>query len=180
MPASCSSATGRRSSTTAPINLFVAGFMGSPAMNLYEATTGSGARSARLGSQEIVLSPALLQARPGLSAYAERKIVLGIRPEELALARDDGGPASPTIAADVELVEALGSESLVHFRLDAQRVVAIDSVDEKELGEIVGSGVARLPARTAITTGDRVSLAINESALHFFDPSSGLAISGAA
>jgi multiple sugar transport system ATP-binding protein len=162
-----------------PVNLFVAGFMGSPAMNLYEATIGPGARTARLGSQEIVLSPAVLQARPGLSAYADRKVVVGIRPEELALARDDGGPASPTITADVELVEALGSESLVHFRLDAQRVVATDSVDEQELGEIVGSGVARLAARTAITTGDRVSLTLNESALHFFDPGSGLAVGDA-
>jgi multiple sugar transport system ATP-binding protein len=162
-----------------PANLFVAGFMGSPAMNLYEATIGSGARTAGLGSQELVLSPAVLQARPGLSAYADRKVVLGIRPEELALARDDGGPSSPTITADVELVEALGAESLVHFRLDAQRVVATDSVDEEELGEIVGSGVARLAARTAITTGDRVSLTLNESALHFFDPGSGLAVGDA-
>jgi multiple sugar transport system ATP-binding protein len=159
-----------------PDNLFVAGFMGSPAMNLYEATVGAGSHSARLGSQEIALSPAVLQTRPGLSAYTEKKVVLGIRPEELALARDDGGPASPTITADVELVEALGSESLVHFRLDAQRVVATDSVDDEELGEIVGSGVARLAARTAVTTGDRVSLTLNESALHFFDPGSGLAV----
>jgi multiple sugar transport system ATP-binding protein len=159
-----------------PVNLFVAGFMGSPAMNLYEATIGSGARTARLGSQEIVLSPAVLLAHPGLSAFADKNVVLGIRPEELALARDDGGPASPTITADVELVEALGSESLVHFRLDAQRVVATDSVDEQELGEIVGSGVARLAARTAITTGDRVSLTLNEAALHFFAPGSGLAV----
>jgi multiple sugar transport system ATP-binding protein len=163
-----------------PANLFVAGFMGSPAMNLYEATIGPEARSARLGSQEIALSPAVLQARPGLSAYTEKKVVLGIRPEELALARDDGGPASPTITADVELVEALGSESLVHFRLDAQRVVATDSVGEEQLGEMVGSGVARVAARTAMTTGDRVSLALNESALHFFDPGSGLAVGEAA
>jgi multiple sugar transport system ATP-binding protein len=80
----------------------------------------------------------------------------------------------------VELVEALGSESLVHFRLDAQRVVATDSVDEEQLGEMVGSGVARVAARTAMTTGDRVSLALNESALHFFDPGSGLAVGEAA
>ena len=159
-----------------PANLFVAGFMGSPAMNLYAATLGPDARSAQLGSQTVALSPDVAATRPGLSAYAEKRIVIGIRPEELAVARDDGGPASPTIAADVELVEALGSESLVHFRLDAERVVTTDDVDEEELGAIVATGVARLAARTSITAGDRVSLQLNETALHFFDADSGLAV----
>ena len=73
-----------------PDNLFVAAFIGSPAMNLYEAAVTEGARSFRLGSQEIELPASVLAAHPGLAAYAGQKVVVGLRPEHLPAANGDG------------------------------------------------------------------------------------------
>ena len=67
-----------------PDNLFVAAFIGSPAMNLYEAVISTDATQIKVGSQSLNLSNALLQARPALRGYKDRKVVIGIRPEHLA------------------------------------------------------------------------------------------------
>src|SRR5579863_4449775 len=71
-----------------PNNIFVAAFIGSPAMNLYEASVTEGARSFRLGSQDIELPASVLAAHPGLAAYAGRKVVVGLRPEHLPAAHN--------------------------------------------------------------------------------------------
>src|SRR5579863_3489849 len=96
-----------------PDNLFVAAFIGSPAMNLYEATLTEGARSVRLGSQELALPQSVREARPRLASYANQKVVVGLRPEHLPAAVNGtpgNGTAGPTLAGLVDLVEALGSE----------------------------------------------------------------------
>ena len=91
-----------------PDNLFVAAFIGSPAMNLYEATMSDDARSVKVGSQTLPLPDDLFAARPGLTRYGSKKLVLGARPEHLPAAHD--GATGPTLVGNVDLLEALGSE----------------------------------------------------------------------
>ena len=154
-----------------PMNLFVAAFIGSPAMNLYEASMTAECRSVRLGSQEIQLSDQARNRRPALAAYAERPVVLGIRPENLPGSADASGPG---LTVGVELVEALGSELQVHFALDAKRVVA----ESGEADELMtsGAGVARVAPHTPATPGASMRLGVEVDALHFFDPTTGRAI----
>jgi len=154
-----------------PMNLFVAAFIGSPAMNLYEAVVTAGCRSVRLGSQEIQLSDQARNPRPALAAYAERAVILGIRPENLSAAGDAGGPG---LRVEVQLVEALGSELQVHFSLDAKRVVP-ESGEAEEL-MTSGAGVARVAPHTSAQAGDSMRLGVGVNALHFFDPATGRAI----
>jgi multiple sugar transport system ATP-binding protein len=156
-----------------PDNLFVAGFMGSPAMNLYEANVSSDLGELRLGSQSVALPGGLVAQRPALRAYADRTVVL--RPEHLALPADGG--AGPAIAVDTELVEALGSEQLLHFKLDARRIHAPGVDEEKEVGEAVaGIGVARIGPEARIAAGQRVRLTVRPELMHLFDPATGEAV----
>jgi multiple sugar transport system ATP-binding protein len=157
-----------------PDNLFVAAFIGSPAMNLYDASITEGAGALRLGSQEIELPQSVLAAHPGLAAYAGRKVVLGLRPEHLPVA---AGGAGPQLTGDIELIEALGSELMVHFTIDASRVVAegVASADVEAVTES-GEGVARVDPGSRLKVGDRVRFAIRAEGMQFFDPETGAAI----
>jgi multiple sugar transport system ATP-binding protein len=143
-------------------------------MNLYEATLEGDLGALHLGSQSVPLPSGLGDARPGLRAFGQHKVIVGIRPEELTLAAEPDGAGGMVV--DVELVEALGSELLVHYTLDAHRVHAHEDTDEQELAEMVGGGIARVPARTPVTVGDRIRLRLSGDGLHFFDPASGEAI----
>ena len=158
-----------------PDNLFVAAFIGSPAMNLYEAAVTEGARSFRLGSQDIELSASVLAAHPGLAAYAGHKVVVGLRPEHLPAAVN--GAAGPVLVGDVDLVEALGSELMVHFTIDARRVRAegTTSADEEAVTES-GEGVARVDPASPVKVGERATFAIKTDGVQFFAPDSGSAI----
>ena len=158
-----------------PGNLFVAAFIGSPAMNLYQATVTDGGRSVRLGSQQIDLPAPAAAAHSGLAAYAGRTVVAGIRPEHLPAA--DDGQAGPTLARDVDLVEALGSELMVHFTIDARRVRADGAADpDTEAVTEAGEGVARVNPSTPVKPGVRCTFAIDASGMQFFDPGTGAAI----
>jgi multiple sugar transport system ATP-binding protein len=157
-----------------PDNLFVAGFMGSPAMNLYEATLEGDLGALHLGSQSVPLPAGLGETRPGLRAFGQHKVIVGVRPEELTVAAEPDGTGGMLV--DVELVEALGSELLVHYTLDAHRVHAHEDTDERELADMIGGGIARVPARTPVAVGDRVRLLLSGEGLHFFDPETGSAI----
>lgn len=167
-----------------PTNLFVAGFMGSPAMNLFEATVGGEGGSLVIGSQTVGLDGALDSTRPSLRGYAGRAVVVGIRPENLTIARSD--PAVPdggsVFEGDVDLVEALGSELLVHFRTDAH-VVGVADAQERDAeglseGTLAqqGAGVARVGARASVAAGDRIRFHLDTDFLHFFDLATGEAI----
>jgi multiple sugar transport system ATP-binding protein len=167
-----------------PANLFVASFIGSPAMNLYEAAiSGPTDRLVlSLGSQRLPLPADLGRRRPGLAAGEGRKLVVGIRPEALTVA--EGGDT--TLAARVELVEALGNESLVHFATDARLVRnrgGVWTADDPAVnasGDIAGAsaaeGIARVDPRVQVEAGDRVALAVDVARLHFFDAETGEAI----
>ena len=158
-----------------PDNLFVAAFIGSPAMNLYEATVAPGAGAVRVGSQEIELPAPVRAAHSGLGAYTDRKVVLGLRPEHLPAAGD--GQSGPTLTGDVDLVEALGSELIVHFSIDAARVQAEGARDaDAEQVTAAGEGVARVDPRAPVKAGERFTFAIDTDRMQFFDPDTGLAI----
>ena len=101
-----------------PVNLFVGGFIGSPAMNLVEATLErkDGGVVAVAGQQRIVLGQETLSARPALQQYEGRQVVLGIRPEDLEDAALAEGREDQRLRGKVTLTEALGSEVMVHFK----------------------------------------------------------------
>jgi multiple sugar transport system ATP-binding protein len=159
-----------------PDNLFVAGFMGSPAMNLYEATISPDLSSLKLGSQSLSLPATVTAQRPGLRAYADKTVVVGLRPEHLSLAAD-GGAGGQVLAVDTELVEALGSEQLLHFKIDARRIHAPGVDEEKEVGEaVLGIGVARIAPEGRVAAGERARLAARPELMHLFDSATGEAI----
>lgn len=157
-----------------PRNLFVAAFIGSPAMNLFQATLSDDGLLLQLGSQAVVLSNTVMEQRPGLSAFRGRKIVVGIRAEDLPVLT---GQDTGSLAVQVEAVEALGSELLVHFSIDAVRVSG-DQVGDEESGEMpsalgsVGEGVARVEPRANVRAGEVARLRLFPERLHFFDPDS--------
>jgi multiple sugar transport system ATP-binding protein len=160
-----------------PDNIFVAAFIGSPAMNLYDAALGEGARSLKLGSQVLSLPEAVLLKHPSLRAYGGKEIVVGLRPEHLPAA----APASDGehLVGQVDLVEALGSELVIHFTIDAHRVLAEGAVDKDEAAAVKsGEGVARVAAKTPVKVGDMLSFAVSYEDMQFFDTHTGLAIRG--
>ncbi|HLI01370.1 MAG TPA: sn-glycerol-3-phosphate ABC transporter ATP-binding protein UgpC [Acidimicrobiales bacterium] len=156
-----------------PNNLFVAAFIGSPAMNLYEATLSEGAKVLHLGSQNVELPPSVQASHPKLTSFANQQIVVGLRPEHLPAANGTGGA---TIEGDVDLVEALGSELLVHFSIDARKVTAEGVEEEEEQLASGGAGVARIDPRASVRPGQRSRFEVDVDRMQFFDPSSGLAI----
>jgi len=173
-----------------PVNLFVGGFIGSPAMNMVEATLGreNGSLVATLGSHSIVLDEEALAAHPALPAYEGRSIILGIRPEHLedaALASDSA--AGRRLRGTVTLREALGSEIMVHFSIDARPALTedvrelaqdIDASAVQELDETTSETtmVGRFGARSRVRESDAIDVAVDTRALHFFDPETSLGI----
>ncbi len=168
-----------------PRNLFVAGFLGSPGMNLFEGVLAEDATYVNIGTQRIELPAAVHALKPALRKYANGRVVVGLRPEDMILASEEHGQV-PTGGAsfecDVELVEALGSELLVHFVSDAQavRVTEVETDDSQGLdkGTLTkgGEGVARTEARARISAGERARFYIDPARLYFFDGETNLAI----
>jgi multiple sugar transport system ATP-binding protein len=171
-----------------PLNLFVAGFIGSPSMNLIEATMGrAGERvTATIGSDTIVLDEEALDAHPAIRGFDGRMVVVGIRPESLddaAIVTD--APADRRLRGKVVLTEALGSEILVHVTIDAKAAL---TEELRELEEDVdgtppeleepGSTVVvcRFNPRSRVQVGDMVEIAVDTRSLHFFDQQTGLGI----
>ncbi|HTW07629.1 MAG TPA: sn-glycerol-3-phosphate ABC transporter ATP-binding protein UgpC, partial [Acidimicrobiales bacterium] len=99
-----------------PGNMFVAAFIGSPAMNLYEATLSPSGNEVKVGDQVLSLPNSITGGRPALANFRDRKVIVGVRPEDLADAALLGASVTPgtTLQADVELVEALGNELQIH------------------------------------------------------------------
>ena len=171
-----------------PVNLFVGGFIGSPAMNMVESTLepSNGTVAALLGSQRIVIGDEKLKGHPGLRQYEGRKVILGIRPEDLqdaALAPDT--PQDQRLHGRLVLREALGSEVVAYFDIDA-RPALTDEV--RELAADVGEEltdqaphmtmVGRFDARSGVRKGQEADVAVDTRELHFFDPDTGAGIYG--
>jgi multiple sugar transport system ATP-binding protein len=158
-----------------PDNIFVAAFIGSPAQNLYDAVIGEGVRSVKLGSQSVMLPDAIAVKRPALRSYVGKDVVIGMRPEHLRAASPD--IAGPKLVGDVELIEALGSELVVHFTIDAHRVIAEGALDKDEAAAMQsGEGVARVEAKTPVKVGEKMTFSVDVEDMQFFDPQTGLAI----
>jgi len=158
-----------------PDNLFVAAFIGSPAMNLYEASMTEDAGAVRIGSQELPLPVVCRDSHPGLARFANKKIVVGLRPEHLPAATD--GDSGAHLTGNVDLVEALGSELVVHFTIDARRVRAEGATSEDEDATAQsGEGVARVDPGTRVKVGDKITFAVNAAGMQFFDPETEQAI----
>ena len=166
-----------------PDNLFVASFIGSPAMNLFRArlTPVDDGLVAMFGRYRLPLDDRLLAESPTLRTWADREVVLGIRPEAMEDAALDP-TASPdrVIELRVDLVEALGAELLIHAAVDASLVDLDPDDDESGTVARVASLVARLSPRSRIEAGDTVKLTVDTSRLHLFDPVTGQALRAAA
>jgi multiple sugar transport system ATP-binding protein len=155
-----------------PADLFVAGFMGSPAMNLIAARLAGD--ELLVGSQRLAVPDAVFARRPGLQAYRDgREVVAGIRPEAVSQAAE----GEPGLDLDVVLTEALGSDLLVHADIDARVVL---TADQEELADEVPEAgtrlTLRLPPATGVRAGSRLRAAIDAERLHFFDPQTERAI----
>jgi multiple sugar transport system ATP-binding protein len=175
-----------------PDNLFVASFIGSPSMNLYEGTVSPDGDGVSLGGQTLRILPSVRQARPRLGEFRDRQVVVGIRPDHLsdaALAQRD--PAGATLEGHAQLVEALGSELMVHFRIEAARVQSDDAAaageDVEERSEFTSgesmlagkaTGIARIESSSQIRSGATARFAVESERLYFFDPATGEAIRG--
>ena len=170
-----------------PANVFVAGFIGSPAMNLLEGAVSQtdGATFVTCAGRRLRLPDASVAARPALRAYDGRRIVVGIRPESLQDASFVGeAPADRLIKAVVTLREAMGPEAHLHLTVPGSKVGNALSARDDEGVSVEGAGgsaettvVARVDARTPAREGDRVELVVDTAALYFFDPETGARIS---
>ncbi len=171
-----------------PTNAFVAGFIGSPAMNMLEGRVERGDRGVAL-----VLGDSRLEVdEPRLGSYVGRTVVVGLRPENLEDAALVNGTPGGRLRGRVELREALGAEVLVHFTISARQAV---TEDMRELAEDIGDDrvvvqlagdpaqeatiVGRFSPHTKASQGDVVEVWVDLRALHFFDPETGRAIRGA-
>jgi multiple sugar transport system ATP-binding protein len=169
----------------APVNLFVAGFIGSPAMNFVTArlVNDDGAAVVFAGHR-LPVSAALLTAKPGLDGYFGREVILGIRPSDFEDATI-ADPSWPRISVQSTVTEELGSEIHVIFAIDAAPVQHA-SISDARAGEDDDEAIpladnrslwtARVAARSGIKPGSAVHLAVDTSNLQFFDADSGLAI----
>ncbi|GLZ03416.1 ABC transporter ATP-binding protein [Actinomadura sp. NBRC 104412] len=172
-----------------PVNLFVAGFIGSPAMNFVSADLVRGDQGVHVAFAGLTLPVPddLLEDKPGLDAYFGRKVILGIRPsdfEDAAHAKPDWAPLHATSS----VTEELGSEINVIFTIDAPPVEHKDTADLAEdaaegeadmaipLVENKALWTARVNSRSQVRPGQPIELAVDTRRLHFFDPASGLAI----
>jgi multiple sugar transport system ATP-binding protein len=178
-----------------PINLFVAGFIGSPAMNMVEATVEreDGGVFLRFGSNRLRVDEARLKERPEVERYEGRSIVVGIRPEDIADAKLASFPSTDgRLQVTIDLRESLGSTVMAHFTIDAPMVLTEDTKElahdvgaealdtlQRRAAEATSTFVAQLDPRTEVRQRQAAELIVNTARLHFFDPESGLALDGA-
>jgi multiple sugar transport system ATP-binding protein len=170
-----------------PVNLFVGGFIGSPAMNMLEAqlARSNGGVSVDVGGQRLALGDAALSSRSALRNYEGRTVVVGIRPEHVEDASLTDAPPERRLRGEVVLTEALGSEIVAHIAVDAKQALT-DDVRElaEDIGEDIDEDVAegkttlvgRIGARSRLGIGETAELAVDTGAMHFFDPETGAGI----
>jgi multiple sugar transport system ATP-binding protein len=145
-----------------PANRFVAGFIGSPAMNMVNArlTRLDGGLVVSFGAHSLTIGEEVLSERPALREYEGKDVVLGLRPEDIEDAAFAAEAPGRTLSTVCTLREALGSEVLVHFAVGGGDVAFI----------------ARVDPLTSARMGEAVQLVVDTARLHFFEPDSGLAI----
>jgi multiple sugar transport system ATP-binding protein len=172
-----------------PINLFVAGFIGSPAMNFLSATLrndeASGEWQVELGTHRLRVPEAVMSARPTLKAMRDKPLVVGIRPEDIEDAAIAGAQDGQTLPAVAELVEPLGADIIVYLSIDVPPLADAEGLadlsTELEASPLIAAEakstvVARFSPRTRVGVGEQVVAAINTERLHFFDADTGEAL----
>lgn len=168
-----------------PENLFVAGFIGSPSMNLIYGTLHGEGQDVWLeaGDYRLKVDPQALQGHPGIENHMDKELVVGIRPNHMEAASVAGQDPDRTIRAIVEVTEMLGAETFIHFTVnkppvvtpDIEELLADSGQDVSTLGDDT-SFVARVSPDAPVDLGGEIDLIVDTSKLHFFDPSSGLRI----
>jgi multiple sugar transport system ATP-binding protein len=156
-----------------PVNLFVAGFIGSPSMNLFEGRLHNGKIS--LPAFSIAVPASVFKRSPDLKAFEGKPVIFGIRPEDLYDSKLESGSRHATIPAKVNSIEELGYERIAHLNIDAVRIDSGDPDAVEDLGNAANT-VAKFEAVSAILPGASIDLAVDAAKLHFFDPQTHLAI----
>jgi len=167
-----------------PANLFVAGFIGSPAMNFVEASVSGDDDDLFLefGGERVRIDREAVAARPALAGYRDRTVIVGIRPQDMedaSIAADS--PPDERLKAVVDLREDMGSEVLVHFQIQAPAVFNEDirllAEDQAEVSDLAQQAlenrstfIARFDSETRAKEGDRVEIHVQTRTIHFFDP----------
>jgi multiple sugar transport system ATP-binding protein len=172
-----------------PRNLFVAEFIGSPAMNLIGADLhrSNGDYIAEFGEHTLFVDDRVLSARPALPAFEGKRLILGIRPEDIEDAEFAGGaPDGRRLAAVVDIREDMGSEVFVHFDVGGRPVLGEDvrAAVGEEAAEVAAATteskgnvwIARLDRDTGAREKETIELVVDTGRLHFFDPETGNAI----
>jgi multiple sugar transport system ATP-binding protein len=168
-----------------PANVFVAGFIGTPPMNLFVAglSADHGSLALNLGGQRLELGDDVAARYPLLRGYAAGNVVLGVRSDDLHPAASR--PELPTMGAQLLNVEALGSETIAYLRLEAESI-GVQADEEEEALAGTGEGesivasrpnlVASFPPRVTLRLDEQVPVAIDTAHLHFFDLDTGAAL----
>jgi multiple sugar transport system ATP-binding protein len=168
-----------------PRNLFVAEFIGSPAMNLIgvDLASSNGSFSVKIGDDTLEVGDPVLAARPALPRFEGKRLILGIRPEDLEDAELAGGAADGRrLSAVVDIREDMGSEVFAHFGISGRAVRGEDvkaavGKDAAEVADVLGNvWIARLDRDTKAREQEKVELLVDTGRLHFFDPETGEAI----
>ncbi len=169
-----------------PDNIFVAAFIGSPSMNIMEGVltrNGQGLQMA-LGDQSLAVPDVVLNRRPALEGYLNRKVAVGLRPKDLEDASVvSDHPADQRLQASVLHTEALGFEIIAYFDVDAKPVISKEALElsDEEISAAETSSTrvhARFNPTTTVRAGDAIDVAVTVENAHFFDLESGLAIRG--
>ena len=177
---------------THPENLFVGGFIGSPAMNMVEATLSTNADGTfvEFAGRRLRIPVEVEAARPALAAYSGRRVILGIRPEATDDASLVAGPDPESrFTVEVGMVEGMGSDVYLHYTIEAPPVLTEDTrelasdIDANALadlteqaGERKNTFITRAGPETRIRVGDRAEIHVDSRKLHFFDPATGRSI----
>jgi multiple sugar transport system ATP-binding protein len=171
-----------------PCNLFVAQFIGSPSMNLVESSPRWEHDSlyVDIAGQPLLIDPQTLSERPALRGYADKPLIVGIRPQDLEVGTADTQRHGCQLRAKVELVEALGTETNVHFCVDAPPVITDEVLElaadlgreeaarvERRAREGRNEFIARIDPKTQVRAGDTITLSVDTAQMHFFDPATG-------
>jgi multiple sugar transport system ATP-binding protein len=178
-----------------PVNLFVGGFIGSPAMNIVQGTictSSDGGLAVEFGGHRLRIAEQVIAARPRLESFRDRSVIVGIRPENLDdAALVQGADSDSRFPVTVDLREGMGSDVYLHFSVEAPPVFTDDTrdlasdIDEKAVAELEKSVserrtrfIARAGPETTARAGERCEIYLDPRKLYFFDPDTGGAIYG--
>ena len=168
-----------------PVNLFVAGFIGSPAMNMVNAVLEQDATGlyCKFGTDRLLVDQVSIDRHPGLANMVGQPLVMGIRPGNFEAALVTGPAPDRALSATVTVAEILGSETFVHFELEIPPVVTpdIEELLADTGGDIESLGnttkfTARVSSDIQVRLGETIELTVDTAKMHFFDPQTGLRV----